>query len=75
LSKAGSQTYVTYHLMYAGKVVWTNYAETQRTAQEYAECIAASTSRTYADEVHVFLGGEEVLDSRQPDAIAQVTAW
>jgi hypothetical protein len=68
-------TYVTYHLMHAGQVVWTNYAETQRTPQEYAECIAASTSRTYADEVHVFFGREEVPDSRQPDATARVTAW
>jgi hypothetical protein len=68
-------TYVTYHFMRAGQVVWTGFDETRRDPQEYAERIAASTSRTYADEVHVFFAREEEPDFRQPDATARVTAW
>jgi hypothetical protein len=67
-------TYVTYHLMYAGQVAWTGFDETQRTPQEYAERIAASTSRTYADEVHVWFARDKEPDAREPDAIARVPA-
>ena len=63
---------VTYHLMRNGKVVWTDFDETGRTPQDYAERIAEHTNSDYADEVHVWFAREEEPDSRCPDAIARI---
>lgn len=65
---------VTFVYLRAGQVMFTGFDETQRTPQDYAVRLAASTNPDYADEVHVWFARSEEPDSREPDAIVRVPA-
>lgn len=61
----------TYQYVRDGVPGFVGYEQTDRTAQEFADRLAAGTNPNYADTVNVWFG---YRDEGDPDATAEVSS-